>query len=294
MKSINSSHRRYLLFFIIIFGLYHIPTMISGLVEPFIISKIRSSAQSTGFEISFARASYSLPLSFFADAIVIRDTRSRNLPPVSLESFSFVLTKVIPPFTGEINLHGYQGSIQCSVASESKYPDLPYRYSCIVSSISLTSHPLLFALGVEGIVSGSIDGVVHQNPDLNNANFSLTIQNGSIDPDKMLISSVIKVPPFDSIDMEIRGGVSGSEIHITDGFMLTTYGKVSSVGGSMVLRDGILSDYKASGTLQLNQDGVKTIAPWLSLLAPNHEFTTSTSSFNVTSILGQPKVLFGN
>jgi hypothetical protein len=299
MKSIvkklsNSPHRRYLLFFIMVFGLYHIPNIVSGLIEPILVSKIQSSAESAGFELSIHHASYSLPLSLFADTVVIRDIKSGTLPPVSLESFSFVLKKVIPPFAAEINLHGYQGSTQCTIATESRYPALPYRYSCILSSLSLESHPLLFALGTKGHISGSIDGVMHQNPDLNNATFSLTIQNGSIDPEKVLLSSIIKVPAFDSIDVEIQGSLSGREILISEGFMLTTYGKVTSITGNVLLRDGILSDYKARGTLQLNQDGVKTIAPWLSLLAPDHNFTTLSSNFNVTSIQGQPKVLFGN
>jgi hypothetical protein len=293
-KFYNSPHRRYLLFFILVFGLYHLPHILSDFLEPILISKIRSTANSAGFELSINKSSYSFPLTFFAESVIVRNFESRTFPPVSLQNFSFVLKKSIPPLAAELNLQGYQGSTSCTITSQSKFPALPYQYSCIISSLSLESHPSLFALGVKGRVSGSIDGVLHQNPDLNKASFSLVLESGSIDPEKMIFSSVIKVPPFDSIEIEVRGSISGSEIRINEGLILTSYGKVSSFEGNMVLRGEVLSEYQAKGTLQLNQDGLKTIAPWLSLLAPDHNFRRSNSNFSITSIQGQAQIHFGN
>ncbi|HMO17387.1 MAG TPA: hypothetical protein PKA63_04635 [Oligoflexia bacterium] len=301
-------HRKYLLVFVFLYLLYQSPVLLSNALKPVVVSAIISSAKTANIELRITDSELKLPRSLYLSNVNARNNTS-SIPTITIDSINIRINSFYPILT-RVEAKFLSGIIICDISPlnlslTSISLDKPIITNCNFNGISLGSFAPLFALGISGFIDGDISSSTSINqPILNTLRFNIGISNGYFDgiqkgifdTKQYAISSLIKIPPVNDVQLQLKGVYEKDNINLESGNLLSSMGSFMDIQGliptgsfdpvnSENLTNSII--LKLNGMLTLNSTGVKYIAPWLSLNFPNKEINEEPIQLQILKMPGR-------
>jgi hypothetical protein len=156
----------------------------------------------------------------------------------------------------------------------------------------LESYAPLFALGIKGILEGTITGTFSTRSEETDIHMSLGLTNASFDIAKTSLSAYVKIPPMKQIEAQVKTHLSNRTLIFEPSNLSSSYGNIFNAQGKIELSD---TSYPISsqinGRIELNQEGVEKIGPWLELITPGVKIDSRPSQFNLNQTNGQQATL---
>jgi hypothetical protein len=286
---LESPHRRYLMLFIILFTLYHIPSIISSISTPYIKSVLLTRVASEGLDIQLKSFNYQFPNRMNARSVILRPDL---VPALYLDRIELAYIRMFTDPRVLIDAALYNGSISCSFESKRMIPALPLYSRCNVDHIHLESYPLAFALGVQGTISGVLEGNIDQTLSGSNTQFTITLSHGSFDTEKNQFTKLLNAGSFTSVEIFLEGNSEGDSLYITNASLSSSYGSITSVQGSISRISQATPVLSLQGKIKLTSEGKNILGSWIALLNNNKPLTSEITTLYIDGTINQPSVRF--
>lgn len=285
---LKSPHRRYLIFFIILFLLFNLPSIILNSLTPLIEKKIINEINNTGLEIKYSN----LKLTSFRNINISNLIISKNgITQLHINDINLSIKKLIPPFAISSNLLIYDGTLNCVLLSSGMTFKHPFNLDCNLNNLNLKNHHFLFALGVEGYLSGAINGLINSNINDSNLNMNLQLNSAKFNSNKNLLTKMLKLPDIDNIDTELKSTYSNNNIEILEGTLLSSHVKITEIKG-LIGQANLNPNISLNGIIQLSTKGEDELDKWLSVLNNNTPLSQTPHKLTINGSLKNPNVRF--
>lgn len=293
---VATPHRKYLLVFIVLFLLYNIPQLILSGSENLIRDKVFSELKKQGITVSSSNFRIHNFREFSFGSTIVR---LPNQAPLQVDSARVKINSFLMNTSVNFTISLYGGTIQCSLEKANFRTLFPVNTNCNFQDLVLEKYPQLYALGVKGKVSGSINGVLENTIEQAQQKISVLLVNGSIDPNASPVTAILKLPPIADIQLEANGEIYQNNFSLGSGTLLSDHGKLSSLQGLIEDISSLqVSSHNAqipplkmtlSGILDLNEQGISKLAPWIGLAA-NKEIDKRPWKILVDGFIGRARL----
>jgi hypothetical protein len=273
--------KKYLKFFLIAYLLFRLPSFVIPLTSDFLLNKAVNSLKNAGVHININSKEVTGLGSFKAEKIVIRSERGL-FPEIIVDSIKTELVSFFPPKI-EIVSSSYEGELNCTFISKS-ISELIFKNfgnaQCIGKNFNLVSFPIIKTKNVLGRLSFELNSDISKDIWSNESKISYDISNGYFEIDKILATSLIKIPPFSKIDSTGTIILKSNLITLENIQFRSNYGFLTSEG---VLKSNpsfkFLDMIEVKGSFNLSNEGFEALAPWTILINNGKQLSNKKGTF---------------
>ncbi len=286
---LESPHRRYLILFILLFSLYHIPATISSSVTPLLKNLVLNQAGRAGIDLQFSAFNFHFPYRVHMKNVLIK---SQSAPSFHLDMLDFRLKKILSGTSVQTTLNLYDGSLTCDLGSRKIIPTFPYDTQCMIENIKIDRYPLAYGLGLAGEISGVVNGMLQESIHSSRFNFNIQLGSASFNAEQNPMTKMLKLPNISSIEVQLQGDLLNDQMNIENGTIFSSHGSITSIKGVVSNITQARPAISLEGILQLSDQGKESLSTWLELLNNNRPLPQGQNRVKIEGSMPSPRLQF--
>ncbi len=273
-----STHLRNFLIFILLLGIFIIPSLLEGFIPPIILSVTSKIIKSKGYQLDFHDPIFKFTKGFSFDELSISKIENSNFPEFKITSGKFYLSKFSPLSLGmSFNIYGALINCESKVGIFSKSV-----LDCSLNDLNLRKIPIFKPIEPTGLVSGLLKSAVINKDAIDNASLDIVINGAAIDPQAILRlakvpTDLIKISPISDINGSTSILIKQDIFNFNEISLSTSLGSTTGKGLIKSTKE-IDFEFKTS----LSDTGIKELGPWLPLIFDGKEVNGKNFSFSLS------------